>query len=223
MFFFKKKVPTIDSFRWDSSGWTFRGQNDKQREWENGAGDLVIQRFVRQVPTGIPLDWRDAESLRRYLATRRPPTLSTVSIDVIRFPTGVAGGQYVNKEFMPEPSHGFLYTGIVTMPFRDFFCNFLFLAPEHGTTGFRESVLMATGKVSVPEQKEIPVIQNEQELEAMYRKARAGAPQVTACDNEEFDAIFPKHPLSRLRGYLKSFRESLAVDTVVKGYAPFGT
>ena len=221
MLFFKKN-PTFDSFRWDSSGWTSERHGPEDRRWVNNSGDMAIQKFKLEVPTGLPADWRCVESLRRAMAVNRPATLGSISIDVIPLRGDVICAQYINKEFMPKPSLGILYHGMVTMPFRDFFCNFFFVTPEHGTTGIREAVLVAKGMVPMPEMKEAPVIKNKEELEEMYRKAREGAPRATACDSEEFDAMFPQHPLSRLRGYLKAFRESLVIDDGVKRHKQFG-
>ena len=217
-----KKKPTIESFKWNTAGWQSQDGKADNLTWHNVAGDFAVQMLGWQTPTGLPSNWRDVDTLRAHLADKQPPKLATVSVDVFSLPTGITCAQYVSKEFMPEPSLGHMYTGMITMPFRDFYCNIVFAAMEHGTTGLREAALVATGKVQLPAQKELPVVRTDEDLDRLYREARQGRPKLSGTDDEQWDAAFPDHPVSRVRAYLRNFRASLEVDSSVKEYPPFG-
>jgi len=221
MLFFKKS-PTIDSFRWDKEGWEVEGVKEGERKWKNAAGDLAVQTFGAQVPTGLPPDWRNAEALRAHVLKSPPPHTAMVAVDVVRSGAGVMCAQYITKEFMRAPSRGHVYMGMVSMPFREFYCNVYFVAMEQGTTGLREVVLVAKGKVQMPKQEHVPVIRNNEELEAMYRQAREGRPKLLGTDDEQWDAQFPDHPVSRVRRYLRHFCATLQVDDNVRRFPPFG-
>jgi hypothetical protein len=69
---------------------------------------------------------------------------------------------------------------------------------------------------------EIPLIENEEQLEALYAAAREKTAVRTACDDEEWDAAFPEHPLSRVRAYLRRVRETMAVDDAMRAAKSFG-
>lgn len=217
------QMPTIDSFKWNSTGWQPAQSMPGDLSWSNEAGDLVVQVFRRQVPPDIPSDWRDVNALRAQLAELMPPKSASVSTDVFSLPAGITGAQYITKEFMPEPSLGHAYSGMITLPFRDFFCNFVFIACERGVTGVREATLMAAGKVKIPAQEHRRQVRNDEEREAAHRQARQRRPSLLGTDDEQWDAAFPDHPVSRIRTYLRHLRATLKVDSSVKDYPPFGS
>jgi hypothetical protein len=199
--------PTLDSFKWASDNWKMVRASTGSRTWEDSTGDLAMQQFQRAAPTGLPTDWRNVEALRAYLLPRQPAIVSTLSIDLINFPCGVTGGLYITKEWSAAPSPGVTFMGTVVLPFKQCYCNFYFSAKELGTPGAREAALISSKRV---------------QLTKPLDNSRAKPPAVTACDAEKFDGLFPEHPLSRVRGYLRFFRETLTVDAAVKSQEPFG-
>lgn len=215
--------PTITSFKFDKIGWEVAKGATGEVLRVNALGDLMLQRFQTATPTGLPPNWRDVHALRAAMAAK--PALAkaaVVSIDVVTLACGVAAAQYVTKERMAAPSLGHRYVGMLTMPFTDFFHNLWFIAEEGDPTGFREAALMASGKVTMPEPEgPVPVIDSAEQLQAMYAAAREQPPVRTACDDEERDAAFPTHPLSRVRGYLRRVRDEMKVDEAVRAAKPF--
>jgi hypothetical protein len=216
--------PGITSFKFDKSGWTVARSETGEVLRVNELGDLMLQRFKVEVPTGLPPNWRDVHALRAAMAAK--PALAkaaVVSVGVVSLPCGVTAAQYVTKERMAAPSLGHRYVGMLTMPFADFFHNLWFIAEEGDPTGYREAALVASGKVTMPEPEgPIPVIESEEQLEAMYAAAREQPPVRTSCDDERWDDAFPTHPLSRVRGYLRRVRDGMTVDDAARAARPFG-
>jgi hypothetical protein len=198
--------PTLDSFKWASDSWKMIKASTGSRTWQNATGDLAKQTFDRVAPTGLPADWRNVPALRAYLLPRQPKIVSTLSINTMQFPCGITGALYLTKEWSTPPSPGVTYMGTVALPFRQCYCNFYFSARELGTPGAREAALAAAGKIQLPKGD----------------TSRAKPPVVTAGDAEVFDGLFPDHPLSRVRSYLRFLRETLTIDAAVKAQAPFG-
>jgi hypothetical protein len=199
--------PTLDSFKWASDSWKMIKASTGSLTWQNATGDLAMQTVQRSAPTGLPPDWRNVAALRAYLLPRQPKIVSTLSINLMQFPCGVTGALYLTKEWSTPPSPGVTYMGTVAIPFRQCYCNFYFSARELGTPGAREAALVRSGKVKLTKP-----IDNSHDK----------PPVVTECDAEKFDGLFPDHPLSRVRGYLRFLRETLTIDAAVKAQAPFG-
>ncbi len=220
--FFRRKKPTIESFRWSTAGWVQTQADANNRAWKKSNSDIAVQKFNWEVSTGLPANWRDANALRDHLSKHPQPQMACVSVDVFQWPAGIGCAQYVTKEHMPPPSLGHRYIGMITMPFRDFYCNVFFVAPELGTTGMREVALAAAGRIQMRKQDSIPTIKSNEELEELYRKARELPPILSGSDDEQWDSAFPDHPVSRVRTYLRAFRESLTVDARVRSYPQFG-
>ena len=214
--------PTISSFKFDKGGWEVTRSEAGEVFRMNEFGDVMVQRFRVARPGGLPPNWRDVRALRAHLLASPSPKMAVISIDVLTLAGGVSAAQYVHKERMAAPSLGMRYAGMLTMPFADFFHNLWFIAEEADPTGYREAALMASGKVEMPPRPEVvPVIESQEQLEAMYAEARNQPPPVTGCDDEQWDAAFPQHPLSRVRGYLRKVRETMTVDAAVRAATPF--
>jgi hypothetical protein len=201
-------LPTLDSFKWASDSWKMLKASTGTLTWQNATGDLAMQKFQRAVPTGLPADWRNVNALRAFLLPRQPKIVSTLSIDLLHFPCGITGALYLTKEWSAPPAQGVTYMGTVVLPFRECFCNFYFSAKELGKHAAREAALVSSGKVKLPKPLD---------------NSRATPPAVTECDAEKFDGLFPDHPLSRVRGYLRFLRETLTIDNNVRSQAAFGT
>ncbi len=218
--FFKRKKPTIDSFRWDNAGW--QPQTAKNGYvWVNEMGDVATQMFG-EGSAGLPMRWRDSNVMRDHARTNPLRGMSIVSTDIVEA-SGVAYVQFLQKEYMPEPSRGHIYAGVVIIPFNTFFTKFFFICPERGTTGVREATLLATGQIQMPKQDHIPHINSMQEMEEMYRKARESPPKLFGAEDEKFDSMFPDHPVTRARRYLRNLRETLSVDDAACNWPLFGT
>ena len=89
------------------------------------------------------------------------------------------------------------------------------VAPEIGMTGMREAIW--AHKASGSEGMNLLRLQDR--LRARY--GGSGLTRLPA-DDEEWDSMFPDHPLSRVRRYLSSLAPSIVLAERAKGLAPFG-
>ena len=112
-----------------------------------------------------------------------------------------------------------MFTGILIVEFRQHRCQFTAVSGEQGTTGIREALvtdtLLGTGQIRVRKYPFYlrPFKRSSGYVEGWFRdpydvKYR-GITLRSVSDDEEYDAQFPDHPLSRLRCTLASVRDSL--------------
>jgi hypothetical protein len=70
----------------------------------------------------------------------------------------------------------------------------------------------------MPPQEEIPVINSEEELRALYRSARV---RQLPSDDEHYDRAFPHHPLSLVRARLAEIITTAKPDAGAGELTPF--
>ena len=156
-----KSKPTLDSFHWNTVGWESQPTTDGTRAWVRASGDVAVQKFVWEEPTGIPRNWRDLFALRDYVRTHPSRQVTVLSTDLFQI-AGITLAQYLQKEYMPEPSRGYAYSGVITLPFTEFYCNYYFTCAELGTTGIRESVLASSRQIQIPAEEAVSRITSQQ-------------------------------------------------------------
>jgi|SRR5665213_161882 len=129
------------------------------------------------------------------------------------------------KYHAPGPNRlAMAYIGILWLPFET--CRFQINveAMELGTTGMREAIVMSLNRENSPqfEQSGNPlVIENEEQLNAVYEAVLKKPPRHLPSDDVKYDAGFPDHPLSQVRARLDKIVESLKFDGGVKALTPF--
>ncbi len=92
------------------------------------------------------------------------------------------------------------YVGSLTIPFRDFSFVIKVQSEEHGITGMRETSLL-TRRVVAGE-------------ELSFENGRMKLPDWNP-DEEQFDAEFRMHPLSRVRRVLRDATNFLAIEAAI--------
>jgi hypothetical protein len=116
--------------------------------------------------------------------------------------------------------------GSITLPFRDFSYVLKVQCMETGTTGIRESVvlaqMMASGQVKLqnsgpgPQQLRIAGC-----MQDPYDPTTSAPLMWNLAEDKQYDAQFPDHPLSRLRSVLRQVQPSLRLAPEVKDATPF--
>ena len=98
-----------------------------------------------------------------------------------------------------------MYTGSLTIPFRDFSYVIKAQCEERGTTGVREAILFDKGRragtVTIGPDGKIGGDWNP--------------------DDEQYDADFPQHPLTRLRILLAKFQTTCVIDSAIASLPAF--
>lgn len=113
---------------------------------------------------------------------------------------GIPALQGIFKYHVPD-SLALIYIGIIWLPFKNFLYQINIEAVEHGTTGMREAVVntLERNQGKWPEQQEPEMLDT---MEALLEKLKQTALQRTLSDDENYDAMFPHHPLTRVRDIL---------------------
>ncbi len=112
-------------------------------------------------------------------------------------------------KFPMQPS-GMAYIGSYTIPFKN--CSYVIKVqcPEVGTTGVRDTVIL-----ELMTRKGIVKFENNKMKGWMsdpYDKNQDLPLMMNLAEKEEFDSMFPEHPLTRLRKYLLHIENSVTID-----------
>jgi hypothetical protein len=105
---------------------------------------------------------------------------------------------------------GMQYAGSIIIPRRDFSYVVQIHAREVGMTGLRENLLVLRSDMA-------SIREDAEERGIMPDPFELGFP----FDREEYDALFPDHPVSRVRQHLRTLTTSLRIAAPVKAAAPF--
>jgi hypothetical protein len=175
---------------------------DGKHIWHTPQGDGV-GLFFFPIHPDLPANARSEEELCQFFSSMMAGTESKfVELHLIAV-DGQPSVQSIVKS--PQQPTGMTYVGSIIVPFRDFSFVLKVQCQERGMTGLRESVILArmlrAGDVVLD---------------------GSGLPAGFSPDDPQFDAEFPKHPLSRLRTVLRHMEKSLRLNSTVRQLPPFG-
>ncbi|MGH7228415.1 MAG: hypothetical protein ACREIH_04295 [Nitrospiraceae bacterium] len=129
---------------------------------------------------------------------------------------GLEALQGVFKYRAPEPHvSGMYYVGILTFPFRDSYFQFNAESLERGTTGLRECVVFVMQRDALKKVMEEAADRSDlpgpTSLQDFWAQDRATPPPKHLSDDEEYDAVFPNYPLSKVRALQAHLKATLCV------------
>lgn len=199
---FGKQLATLDSVTFDVSRYEYQGVRDGAKVWQTVDGyGLGIFYFQRKpdIPNGLS----NVSQLRESYADQLNAQFKIVEC-VVQSLDGIPSVRLIVRGTDPQ-TNGSVYVGSFTIPFREFSYVIKMQAAERGTTGMREALLVAqalkNGTGDIQDGKFV----------------RHG----WSFDDEQFDSLVPKHPLSRLREELRAIAESLRIGANVKKAVSF--
>jgi hypothetical protein len=185
-----------------------------QRRWLNDAGEPISLNFFDR-PPDLPADLGQLELLTswfRQLAVEAGlglVDLATVRVDNIPSIRGVLKGVLDNAT-----GWGRTYLGSLTVPFRDFSYVVKVQYREWGVTGVRETaVQLQRGEL-------------EDWFEGWIVDPSDPTPRHLAknlSEEQQYDSLFPTHPLSRVRNSLDALQASITIAEDVKALPLFGS
>lgn len=205
----------IQDFRLPAQ-WTLRHADESTALFTNDSGDGFSINYFPKVPD-IEADVSDALALRAfYRAAAESSGVAMLEVD----PTRIAGLPAVRTILKArlQPT-GFAFIGSYTLPFAD--CSYVLKCQsvERGVTGMREAAVLVMQTVPMPMDEQTgKLIGWEQDP---YDPSIRGRFMRNRADDEQYDAEFPAHPLSRVRRYLKELGEQLDVSPAIAAARPF--
>jgi hypothetical protein len=213
---------SVDSLTFDLADCELVQQGDTERIWVSA--DHVAHRL--KFDPGViywPFDLTDLDTARAFYRRECEQNRGVMlEMDLVTA-AGVEGLAGVFKYRSPIPgSLGMAYVGILWLPFRD--CRFQVNveAVEQGTTGMREATVMVIegDKWPMEPQAEIPVINSQEELDALYAEAREKPLKRLPSDDPKYDASFPQHPLALVRAGLGRVIATARLGPDARGLQP---
>ena len=112
----------------------------------------------------------------------------------------------------PIKPAGMGYIGSYTIPFKNFSYVVKLQCSEQGTTGMRDAIVLEmmirNGTVQLGEESRIM----KGWMRDPYDDSIHLPFMMNLSESEEFDQMFPKHPLSRVRKYLKHIEKTIKID-----------
>ena len=194
----------------DDAGFERQAQSDGPLVWLTPKGDaLELSHYA--VPPDIEADLDSLRAL--YRRSVQNAGLGIIEIE----PCVVDSCKAVRTVFKAaqEPT-GRAYLGALTFPFRDFSYVFRLQCQELGTTGVRDSIvlakLMSTGEVKIT----TSTCKLTGWLDDPYDPEEAGAMTRNKSERPEYDEQFPDHPLSRARRVLDHLQRTIRIDETIK-------
>jgi hypothetical protein len=200
---------------------TPQGEKDGGRIWWNSVGD-GIGLYYFDKPPDIEADLHSINDVRQFL--RNVSIANGFGIIEVGTPQ-IDGCLAVRTIFkVPQQPHGMTYVGSITLPFRDFSYVLKVQCIERGTTGLRETFIVAkmlsSGQVKIQKASDGPP-QVVGWWQGPYDSMTSAPVVRNLGDDEQYDAQFPNHPLSRLRSILRQVQPSLRLAPVVRDAPPF--
>jgi tetratricopeptide (TPR) repeat protein len=220
---FSKKQPpepgraTLQSVRFDTTGWRVDKKTHDSIEWRDLDGDLLVTRLaqIEGETSGPPPTLTEIRSSFRAAAAPRKGGIVSVEQS---HRCGLVLTKAITK-FEDLPAYA--YEGTLEIPLRNATYSLSLMAGEHGTTGIREAV--TTAQLFQLRELKIPAGGTPgvgQKLEGWFRDpydADYHGPTLRSLsDDDRLDALFPKHPLSKIRKWFAKVEDTLSIDADVR-------
>lgn len=215
-------MASVDSLTFDLADCELVQQAETERIWVSA--DHVAHRL--KFDHGViywPFDLTDPDAARAFY---RQECEQNAGVMLEMEPVTAAGAEGLAGVFKyrsPVPvGLGMAYVGILWLPFRDYRFQVNVEAVEQGTTGMREAAVMVVegDKWPMEQQAEIPVINSQEELDALYAKARQRPLRQLPSDDPKYDTSFPRHPLSLVRAGLSRVIATAQLGPDARGLRP---
>ncbi len=187
-------MTTLDDLELPTADWTPHTSDATSRTWWGPTG-VAIRLLQIPGPSPIPLDLARARA--QYVA--ESATMGGALIDLQRVRTGVGPVlRSVFKYRSPQNPRAIYYVGILLIPRHDVHFRLHTEAVEHGITGAREAAVLVMHPELWPQVEPT-------------RDVPPGDPplRVIPSDEPRFDAVFPDHPLSRVRAQQREILPAL--------------
>ncbi len=208
---------TARAIRFDTEGWRSVKAHGDGLEWRDALGNRLRVCFHMK-PAEHLAEAVDIGSLRAFCRRKSDGGGGAiVSVETI----GIAGIRCLMAIDKYERRPAYDYVGAITIPLAGSHFAIVMNASEHGTTGVREAVvtrhLLAKGELDLSgltsaESEGVPIPGWCQDP---YDPGYDGRVLYSLSDDARLDALFPDHPLSRIRCSFARIQHSVKFDASV--------
>jgi len=209
-------LPALQALRFDLTGWAPDAQSEDEVRWTSASGDVLSLHLIA-VPPDFPTGLDDVQGLRAFY---RKLTVEAgggiIEVDVV----SQAQLRLVRTlcKFPQRPT-GMAYIGSLALPFAAFSYLIKVQCPEQAITGLRDTLILST---LIPPDDQGPQRWVEEEwAKDPYEPSDRSRLRRNLSEDEQYDAEFPDHPLSRARRYLARILRTLEVEPSLREAAPF--
>lgn len=206
------RVPTIEGVRLVLPAWTVIAESSEQRRWRNEEGD-ELSLFFYGFPPRFAAPLQDIDRVRvalRNIVSREGAGL--VEVEVVTIDDVPVIRAITKKHQGPNEV---CYEGLLMLLRRDFSYQLRVTCRARTNDGKREDA------VYLRLAEEYAGSKDQQWSADPYDPSIAGRALRTPADDEEWDAFYPLHPLSRCRSHLKMLMGRISLKADVKSAAPF--
>lgn len=196
--------------------WMLQRDDESVALFSNAIGDTLSINYFHKTPD-IAADVSDIQALRSfYRAAAESNGVAMLEVDSIQIAGLPAIHTILKARLQPT---GFAFIGSHTFPFADRSYVVKVQSLERGITGVRESAVLAM--------QERPIVVEEQTGKLAgweqdpYDPSYRGPFMRNRADDAKYDASFPDHPLSKIRGYLSELTQQLEVAATIRAAKPF--
>lgn len=213
---------TLDAVRFDTTGLHVHGETACTRTWSTAWGHL-IGVGIKPGPSTLLAMLREPSAAVKFRDAVARSGQGLVELTPIQRDGWVLVRMIAKGVVDEVTGHGRSYVGVLTIPFREGSIVVRTSAYEAGGTGIRESEvgaeLTASGAVlwkdppSVPDDGPVWLGPGDILEGWLTDPADPTPPHLARCvaDDPMYDADFPDHPLTRVRGLLDQIQESMHV------------
>lgn len=209
-------MPTLDSITFDDATFESREDQNGARYWFTAQGD-GCGLYLFESPPNIAAGLDSVEELRSFFRQMTNANgMGMIEVERVEV-DGCSAVRTIVKS--PQNPTGMTYIGSVTFPFRDFSYVLKVQCAEHGITGMRDAIILdqmiSSGKVEWSGGQLVGMQQDAYDATIVSPIMR------NVSDSEEYDAMFPQHPLSRVRAFFRQVLPTIQIADEVKTAAPF--
>ncbi|MDJ1501806.1 hypothetical protein [Xanthocytophaga agilis] len=211
MNFFKKlfssSEPSINSLKIDTTEWVEEEKTDKEYKWERKDYPAILSINFFSIPPDLPCHPDHIDNLRNLYRTIAQPDGGIIEVTNIL----IAGIPSVKTIFkFPMQPTGMAYIGSITIPFKNYSYVVKIQSWEQGTTGVRDATIankmLSEGTIELGENGITGWFKDPYDSEI-----REGI-QMNLSESEEYDSMFPQHPLTFVRTGLKKIERSICIE-----------
>jgi hypothetical protein len=208
-------MPSLHALRFELTGWSPDAESEDEVRWTSAAGDVLSLHLISVAPE-LPAGLEALSELRDFYRKMIVDAGGgIVEVDVVA-PADWRLVRTITK--FPQRPTGMAYIGSLTLPFAEFSYVIKVQCPEHAITGLRDTLLLST---LMPRDRDPETWVQEEWAGDPYDPKDRSRLRRNLSEDEQYDAEFPGHPLSRARRYLASILHSLEVDASLREAAPF--